>query len=286
MKKESLLFLPPGKIYTINAHDMHLYGVGQGDKTIVLVPGSGTPNAFTDFYYLQNKLQNQARIVSYDRAGYGWSEETDLPRTIDIIVEELHALLKTANEAPPYILVGHSLASLEVIHFAQKYPNEVQAIVLLDGGSPEYYAQQSELISYLINRGMAGLRVTGIVRALGSFGVNLPFSGANLRNDRLPPEWRAVDRSKYYNHIGADSNVRFIESMNENAQTVLDGGKLTDIPLLILSSDGGANWTAVQQQLLHWSNLSEQVTIPKSSHYIHWSNQEIVLEKIREVIDD
>ncbi|WP_289139573.1 hypothetical protein [uncultured Brevibacillus sp.] len=56
-EKESQLFPPPGKIITVQSHDMHLYGTGTGKSTIVFIPGSGTPNAFTDFYYLQKELQ-------------------------------------------------------------------------------------------------------------------------------------------------------------------------------------------------------------------------------------
>lgn len=282
MRREAQLLLPKGKLYTINSHNMHLYGVGKGNSTIVFVAGSGTPSAFTDFYYLQNKLQQYARTVSYDRPGFGWSEKTDIPRTIDTIVEELHELLNKANESAPYIFVGHSLASLEVIRFAQKYPDEVKGIILLDGGSPEYYSNESELKSYLLNRLIAGLRVTGVTRALGNVGVLLPFAGENLRYDLIPDEIKELDISMYYNHIGEYNNLSFIKNMNENAQTVMNEGYLKDIPLLILSSDTGSDWAKVQKQLLHWSNNSRQETIRDSSHYIHWSNKEAVLKKILE----
>ncbi|WP_028563653.1 alpha/beta fold hydrolase [Paenibacillus pinihumi] len=284
-KREAKLFSAPGEIYQINSHDMHLYGIGEGKPTIVFVAGSGTPSAFTDYYFLQSELQQYARSVSYDHAGYGWSEKTTIPRTIDTVVEELHGLLQAANETPPYLLVGHSLASLEVIHYAQKYPGEVKGILLLDGGSPEYYANDLELKSYLINRFTAGLRVTGIVRALGNIGVLLPFAGENIRYNWLPDDIKDIDIAMYYNHIGDDSNLNSIKNMNENAQFVIDSGYLKDIPLHILTSDSGANWEQVQQQLLHWSNDSHQETLANSKHYIHWSNKTAVLNKILDMLE-
>lgn len=287
MNKESQMFLPQGKRFTINSHDMHVYSVGTaGSLTIVFVAGSGTPNAFTDFYYLQNELQQYARTVSFDHAGFGWSEQTHIPRTIDTLVDELHELLNTSNETAPYVLIGHSLASLEVLRFAQRYPDEVEQIILLDGGSPEYYANARELQPYLINRFMAGLRVTGIARALGNIGVLLPFTAENIRNQRLPIEWKATDLAMYYNHIGESNNLSFIKNMNENARAVLDGGYLKDTPLLILSSDSGGEWAKVQRQLLQWSSLSKQETISDSEHYIHWSNREEVLQKIVNTINN
>jgi len=285
LKREAKMFLPPGEIYRINTHDMHLYSVGEGKSTIVFVTGSGTPSAFTDYYWLQSELQKYARTVSYDHAGYGWSEKTNIPRTIDTVVEELHELLQTAGETSPYLLVGHSLASLEVIHFAQQYPNEVKGILLLDGGSPEYYANDLEFKSYLVNRFIAGLRATGIVRALGNIGFVLPFTGENIRYSLLPNKIKDIDIAMYYNHIGDGSNINSIKNMNENAQIVIDGGYLKDIPLHILSSDSGGDWKKVQQELLHWSNDSHQETLPNSKHYIHWSNKEAVLNKILDMLN-
>ncbi|WP_159881783.1 alpha/beta fold hydrolase [Paenibacillus puerhi] len=285
LQKESRLFLPQGEIYSVNSHDRHVYGVGEGKPTLVFVAGSGTPSAFTDYYELQSELMPYARTVSYDRAGFGWSEPTKIPRTVDILVEELHELLQKANETPPYILVGHSLGALEVIHYAQTYPSEVQGILVLDGGSPEYYAHESEMKSYFINRVMAGLRVTGVARALGNAGLLLPFTGENLRYERLPNEVKALDAAMFYKHLGESGNLSFIKNMSENAQLVMDRGYLKDIPLVILSSDSGKSWEKVQQQLLHWSNDSYQETLPQSQHYIHWSNKEAVITKILDMLD-
>lgn len=284
MNKEVTMFSPPGQLYKINSHNIHGYAIGEGKDTIVFTTGSGTPCAFTDYYYLQSELQNYARTISYDHAGYGFSESTSISRNVDIVVEELHELLRQAGKVSPYILVGHSLSSLEVIHFAQKYPEEVKAIVLLDGGSPEFYAKDSELKPYIINRGMAGLRVSGIVRLLGNIGIELPFLGEDLRYDMLPKEIRSIDKAMYYNYIGNKNNLTSIKNINENAQLVLNNGYLKDIPLIILSSDSGENWEKSQQQLLNWSNNSYQETIPNSKHYIHWSNKEIVVQKILEIV--
>lgn len=280
MRIESRSYLPEGQLYSVNGHDMHLYGVGEGEPTVVFIAGSGTPSSYTDFYALQKGLQTLARTVTFDHAGFGWSEKTSIPRSIDIVTDELHELLQLAGEQAPYVLVGHSLASLEAIRYAQKYPDEVEGIVLLDGGSPEFYAKESEWKAYAINRFFAGVRVTGVARALGAFGILLPFSGEDVRHKRLPDELKGVDVSMYYNHLGNASNISVLRHINDNAQVVIEGGYLQDIPLLILSSDSGSGWEGVQRQLVHWSDQSRQETLPDSSHYIHWSNRELIIEKI------
>lgn len=57
------------------------------------------------------ELKPYGGTVSFDKAGFGWSEKTDIPRTIDILSEELHELLKKSGQSSPYILVGNSLFS-------------------------------------------------------------------------------------------------------------------------------------------------------------------------------
>lgn len=284
-KKEAAKFPPKGELYNINGHSMHLYGIGAGDATVVFITGSGTPCAFTDFYALQNELQQYARTVSFDHAGFGWSETTEKPRTIDVLVDELHELLEKSRETPPYILVGHSLSSLEVMHFAQKYPDEVKGIVLIDGGNPYYYAGDSELKAISINRLGAFFRTTGIIRALGNIGVVLPFYEENLRYNSLPEDIKKLDLAMYYKNVGNKSSLPVIKKMNENAGTVIDGGYLEDTPLIILSSDSGKAWEESQQQLLQWSNISCQETISKAAHYIHWTHKDIVIDKILELIN-
>ena len=45
------------------------------------------------------------------------------------MAEELHTLLARAGEKPPYVLVGHSFGSFDVLMYAHKYPAEVAGIV-------------------------------------------------------------------------------------------------------------------------------------------------------------
>lgn len=275
---------PVGKIYTVNSHDMHMYTAGEGEKSVIFVAGSGTPCAFTDFYYMQKDLGEYCKTVSYDHAGYGWSEETNIPRTVDVLVKELHELLEKGNITPPYILVGHSLGVIETIRFAQIYKEEVIGVVLLDGGTPEYYAEYEEVIPLGINRLTAGLRVTGINRVLGNIGIVLPFAGEDIRYSDLPDNIKNINKAMYYNKVGSKSNIDVLKNINRNAKTVLKNGRLKDIPMYILSSENGDEWEKVQKQMSTWSNMSQQQNIANANHYIHWSNRKEVIMAIQKML--
>jgi pimeloyl-ACP methyl ester carboxylesterase len=281
---ESKRYAPPGQLIDVKGHKMHIYARGEGSPTVILTVGSGTPSAYTDYYYIQNELMKVTRTVSYDRPGFGWSEGTSIRRTIDDQVNDLRELLNISGEKPPYILVGHSLASLEVIHYAQLFPKEVAGIVLIDGGNPTYYAHYNESSALALNFLFEGIRKSGLLRALGNVGVFLPLVGETERHKLLPQELRKLDEIMFYKNVGNEFNRNSLKNINENARKVINNGKLGDIPLVILTAGKEDKWKASQEELKTWSNNSKQENIIDSTHYIHWNNWQIVTDKIRELV--
>lgn len=283
---ENKKYDPPGQLIEVNNHKIHIYAEGKGSPSVVFTTGSGTPCAYTDYFLIQHEISKTTRAISYDRPGFGWSDSYKIPSTIDAQVNELHELLRKAGEEPPYILVGHSLSSLEVIHYAQKFPEEVSGIVLIDGGNPIFYANYSEPTALALNRIFKVIRVTGLARALGTIGVFPPLLGEDQRHKLLPREVQQVDRVMFYNKLGQETSRNALRNLNENAETVVEGGKLGDIPLIVLTAGESANeWKESQIQLMSWSNNSIHEEIVGASHYIHWSNPDIVVERIQELIN-
>lgn len=82
-------------------------------------------------------------ILAYNRYGYGNSSIKESPRDAQTIVEELRVLLSKANLKPPYILVGHSLGGLYMQYFANAYPDEVKALILVDSTHPQQFANET-----------------------------------------------------------------------------------------------------------------------------------------------
>lgn len=83
-----------------------------------------------------NGLGRDATVFTHNRPGYGQSEAAEGPRSGEAVVEELRALLAAKGLKPPYVLVGHSLGGLYMQWFARRYPQEVQALVLVDSVYP------------------------------------------------------------------------------------------------------------------------------------------------------
>ncbi len=56
------------------------------------------------------------------------------------MINELRDLLRTADVLAPYLLVGHSLGGLYARHYAQRFPDEVAGLLLLDPAHEDYRA--------------------------------------------------------------------------------------------------------------------------------------------------
>jgi len=113
----------PGKMVDVGGFRMHLYCVGQGSPTVIL--DSGLSDTWLVWYKVQPQVAQFTRVCSYDRAGLGWSDPSPRPRTSQVIAKELHALLKKANAAPPFVMVGHSMGGLAVRMYTSLYPSDV-----------------------------------------------------------------------------------------------------------------------------------------------------------------
>jgi hypothetical protein len=113
---------------------------GEGSPTVLYDAGTGTSGIDTVLGVPSMlEIARTTRLCSYDRAGIGrsYSPAPDRARTIDDIVDDLHALLAVAEVEPPYLFVGSSGGGYNVYHQAGRYPAEVVGIVMDDVGSPQ-----------------------------------------------------------------------------------------------------------------------------------------------------
>ncbi|MEC0124545.1 alpha/beta fold hydrolase [Paenibacillus pabuli] len=281
-------YAAPGKMYEVSGRNMHLYAAGTGKATVVLASGWGTPNPYVDFSPLYDKLKSQAKIVVYDRFGYGYSDYTDRTRDIDTMTEEIHQLLRVSGQRPPYIMVGHSLGSLETVRFAQMYPDEVAGMVMIDGGSPEYYSSvEMEPREWYFDAARFLVK-TGILRTL-------------LHSDRITeslvidPELvtESMRKAATISTLKHAYNENVIEEMRNskmNAAHVLEHKKQFSFPLTILTagsekpSEGSRAWQADQADFASWSSQGTQLTVAHAKHYIHNSQPDVVAAEILKMV--
>lgn len=284
VRKDLKSYTPSGKLYKVNGENMHLYSGGQGDVTVVFASGLGTANPYVDFYPLYEKLAPHVKFAVYDRFGYGYSDTTDKKRDIDTITNEIHEVLQASGQKPPYLFVGHSLGSLETLRFAQKYPDEVQGIVMLDSGSPEYYYNDTE---NPVNGGFIQklLIKTGVIRLL--FHSDSVIEGSRaIRNGLkfVPDELKEIDLTGSLLKLENANIADELRQSRANAKVVLDDKKPFPFPLTVLTSDhlGVTDdvWNKYEAEFTSWSLQAKQLVVKDTDHYIHQYRPDLVADEI------
>jgi len=275
---------------------------GQGGPTVVLDSGLGVPAV--GWNPVQTEVAKFARVCSYDRAGYGWSEASSAPRTSLEIVKELHALLEAANEKGPYILVGHSFGGYNVRVYNGQYPNDVAGMVLVDASHEDQVARMSPPLQAFMKKTTEDMqRQVKLAPLLIRFGV-VRFS---QRNQGEAP---GVSREFGQEMLYLQMQPKFIYAstgemglFSESAEQVRAAGNLGDKPLVVLTAGKSADasqlppgfpkkefddfhetWVNdLQVKESQLSTRGKRIMVPDSTHMIPFERPDMIVAAIHEV---
>lgn len=127
--------LAGGKCVDVGGYQIYTKMLGKSKAVVILDIGLG--GDLSTWNKVAEQISTFARVVIYDRAGYGKSQQRpgNNPITSEDSVNTLKILLAKLNIQPPYFLVGHSLGGLNMQLFAQKYPKDVAGVVLSESSS-------------------------------------------------------------------------------------------------------------------------------------------------------
>lgn len=139
LEKEKASLTPVGQTVLVNGHKINVYVEGDGPETIVFLSGAGIASPILDFKNLTDSLSKNYKIVVVERAGYGYSDDSNQSRDVMEVLSETRQALSQANVTGPFIILSHSMASLESLAWQEKYPDEVKALVGLDWALPSSY---------------------------------------------------------------------------------------------------------------------------------------------------
>lgn len=128
----------PGEMIDIGGRRLHLLRRGEGFPTVVLEASGGGGSSPQDWPVL-NRVARFTHVLSYDRAGLGWSDPSPAAKTFNGIADDLDALLTSARERPPFVLVGGSFGGLLVRSYCRRYPANVAGAVILDAADEAKY---------------------------------------------------------------------------------------------------------------------------------------------------
>ena len=280
----------PGQRVDVGGYRLHVHCVGEGSPTVVLDAGLG--GFSLDWSLVQPELAATTRVCAYDRAGYGWSDPSPHARTPSQIADELHTLLVNAGIQGPYVLVGHSAAGKDVRLFANRYPQVVVGMVLIDARhesvdtnrSPEALAAEHTQQRRFQRTISAAARI-GLVRAFWAAAWPQVFPATqNLSTETRAEIGVLQARSQQVKTVLKEDALL----THDNAQ-LSSATSLGDVPLMVLAAGQNVEhdplWLPAQQQLAGLSSNAKLIVVEGSSHYIHWDQPMLVARAIRQVVE-
>jgi len=306
-RRDSKLHPPPGKLVDLGTHRLHLLESGRGGPTVVLE--AGLMSTMLSWSELQCALAGSFRVVSYDRAGLGWSDLGPMPRTADRIVDELHTLLQRAAIPSPYLLVGHSFGGMTMPLFAARFPGEVAGVVLVDPVAPAEWNPPSEhdlkqtrigakicrraavLARFGLIRFLAFLLTTG-VKTVAAHLVRLISRGSPAESGTVSSPWfaalpaneKAMASVFWIQPKFALTIASQLENLPASAASVGRFSNFCDKPVVILSAR-----TAPERRRAEHAAIAarlpqgEHVLAGNSNHWVMQEDPELVIRAIEKV---
>ncbi|MGC2717971.1 MAG: alpha/beta hydrolase [Candidatus Acidiferrales bacterium] len=309
-RRDERIHPPPGRMVDVGGHRLHVLEMGtvrEGEPTIVLE--AGLMSTVMSWSTLQRRLGESFRVVSYDRAGLGWSDLGPMPRTAERIVNELHTLLERAAIPPPYVLVGHSFGGLMVPLFAARFPDEVAGVALVDAVAAAEWNPPNEHDRRLARIGAKVCKRAAILSRLGviRFVAFLLTTGAKVFAGRLvrlisrgtpddagsvsspwfaalPPEEQKMAALFWVQPKFPLTIASQLENLPVSAASVAEHPVFCEKPVVILSARTSSDRRRAEHAAMAARlPLGEHINVDGSNHWIMQQQPELVIGAIGRV---
>jgi len=301
--KPSLVEVEPGR-------HIHFACVGKGPRTVVFEQGED--GAITSWRKVQGAVAAFARTCVYDRAGFGLSDPPKDQISGISVGDDLRRALRAADVSGPVVLVGHSIGGFYALMFANRYPQQVAGLVLVDPGfagqfAPSSPKQLKRERQAMVKRDAGYLQCAALAKQ-GQISAENPQNCFQIPPDLSPEETAYYTRLKtqpnwYESEVAQASTYIPREGETESLswrQERLARRDLGATPLVVLSSatppresvqndkvyaEFSSRWKTGQQALAKRSTKGEWIEVPDSGHDIQLDQPQVVVDAVKRVVE-
>lgn len=275
---------PPGTLVDVDGCRLHVQTSGRGLPSVILESGLGGMSSA--WGWIQPETAKFSRVVSYDRAGLGWSGPDPAPKTAALAARRLRGVLLHSRVPPPYVLVGHSMGGLFIRVFADLFPDEVAGMVLIDAVHPDQHMRSAAIETHMrtgfrLLKAVPLLARLGYVRMTGLFGA---------WGEGLPPRQAAESEAflSNYQHLKTTRDESL--AWETICAEVRGACGLGDTPLAVVTAgkDVLPGQPELQSELVLLSSDSVHFVVKGADHVTLVSRREhalTVVQAIRHVVE-
>lgn len=280
LEKEEASLKPMGQQVLVNGHQINVYVEGDGSETIVVLSGAGIASPILDFKEVSESLSKQYKVVIVERAGYGYSDDSNHSRDVMEVLSETRQALSQANITGPFIILSHSMASLESLAWQEKYPDEVKALIGLDWALPSSYENLKD------NQALLTLAYWS-----SKIGLLRYFPESfYIKNQTLTENERKQYKLLAYKQLMSQAMLHESQTVKKNAKKVTSSIN-PKIPTLLLVSNGkGTGFSQSEWQHFAEKFASEQsnvrVIYMDAPHDLYHYQSHAIVSRINEFLEN
>jgi pimeloyl-ACP methyl ester carboxylesterase len=233
------------------------FHIQQGSlPVIVLDAGGGLDSTYWNTLVPELAKQTGCKIITYDRAGFGRSDEVPGPWSVQSATDDLANGLEKLGATQNVILVSHSLGGEIATYLARKHPQWIFGAVLVDANVPEVFTDN-----------FIG-RMSDIYAPIIAATKAAPPSQAGRQLLALSLSFR--ETSQAFHRVSWPAAVPAIVIVSE--QTPFD-----------VAADAQW-WREAHQQFVDGANNRKLVVADRSSHDVAHDRPDVIIQAVAELV--
>lgn len=275
---DSSSFEKTGEMFDVGGYSLYVEDYGTGKVNVIFDSGMG--DDLSVWNQVADEVSKFSRVITYDRAGLGWSEKSSKERDSNAIVEELHSIVEQKNLTGPIVLVGHSFGGVNMQVYALTYPDDIAALVLVDSAHEDQIKKiprTGSFQKYVFKLGM----------------LAAPFGLPRLYLSNTSSEERAKKSTTKHQYTSLDEANYFLQSLKQLDALDPNYG---DLPLVVIARNLPSHeiqkkntknyiWADLQESLASRSSDSTLIFTGERQHSIHKVQPDIVIEAIQMLVN-
>ena len=276
-KNRALYETPLGQLVGVDGHNMSIYTEGEGDHTLVFLSGWGTASPILDFKPLYSRLSDDYKIVVVEKFGYGFSDIVDGERDMDTILRQDREALEKCGIEAPYVLCAHSFSGYEATMWAQKYPDEAEAIVGLDMCTPNCRDIQALKDGDFMNS--VGLGLAKFLRVAGLDRFPFHDESGTLTKEECAIYKEIICHKAVNQTMLNEGDIDRLIALNDE----LNSAPLPTVPMLLYASADSPDNPCCVSGMQAMSDASSDGTLIQldCGHYVHYYESERISKDMK-----